>query len=438
MPNLLNEFVVRRRKLLPQLPNNSVVLVASGEEKIRNRDVEYSFRVNSDFHYLTGFEEPDCILILQKKSELESSYLFLREKDSKQEVWQGRRLGVEKAVQALTLDGAWSIATLELEGLKLLENIDNVYFSFSELEFWNIKLSNWIKNLKFKVRKGISAPSSLNDLDSVLHEMRLIKTAEEIKLLRQAAQISVKGHLAAMKITRPGSFEYQIQAELEHCFKMNASVRVAFNSIVASGDNACILHYTENNSQLEDGQLLLVDAGAEYQGYAGDITTTFPVSGKFSTAQASLYSLVLKAQHAAFAAVKPGNNYDAMHLESSRVITQGLIELGILSGNFESLLEEGAYKAFFIHGTGHWLGRDVHDVGCYKIEGQWRALKEGMVLTVEPGIYIAPDNLAVDKKWRGIGIRIEDDLLVTATGHEVLTQGLPRSVVEIEKWMSSR
>ena len=431
-------FILRRKKLFKKLAANSLLMVSSGEEAIRNRDVEHEFRANSDFHYLTGFEEPNCILILQKTKKSENTFLFLREKDAQQETWQGRRLGVKKAPKKLNLDKAWGINQLDEKVPNLLENIDNVYFSFSELENWNTMLAGWIKDLKLKVRKGITAPTSLQDLDKILHEMRLIKTPEEIKILRQAAQISVKGHLAAMKMTTPGKFEYQIQAELEHCFKINGSSRVAFRTIAASGENACILHYTENRSQLIAGQLLLVDAGAEYQGYAGDITTTYPVSGKFSEAQASLYSLVLKAQLAACNIVKPNLSYNAMHLASTQVITKGLIELGILSGDFESSMKDEAYKKFFMHGTGHWLGRDVHDVGHYKIKAQWRALKEGMVLTIEPGIYIAPNDLSVDKKWRGIGIRIEDDILVTKTGHEVLTIGLPRTVEEIEKWMNNQ
>ncbi len=436
--NDLAAVIYRRKSLFAKLSNNSVALIASGGEAIRNRDVEYSFRANSDFHYLTGFDEPDCILVLHKTLESENSYLFLREKDPLQETWQGRRLGVDKAPDVLKLNAAWSIDDLDVEVLTLLENIAHIYCSFSELENWNVMVASWIKLLKDKVRQGVTAPSSLNDLDVLLHEIRLIKSNEEINIMRQAAKISVQGHLAAMKFTKPGKFEYQVQAELEHSFKINASPRVAFNTIAASGENACILHYTENSSQLEDGQLLLLDAGAEYQGYAGDITTTFPVSGKFTDPQATLYSLVLQAQQAAFVAIKPNYSYDDMHLASSQVITQGLLDLGILSGDFATLMQDKSYKTFFMHGTGHWLGRDVHDVGNYKIKGKWRNFVAGMVVTVEPGIYIAPDDVSVDKKWRGIGIRIEDDVLVTPTGYEILTKGLPRTVKEIEQWMSNR
>lgn len=434
----LQEAACRRESLLEHLPNDTVVWVASGEEVIRNRDVEYEFRAHSDFHYLTGFEEPDCLLCLKKTSETVESILFLREKDPVQETWQGRRLGVEKAPQTLGLDKAFSIEAVDEKAVEILENIQHIYFSFNDLAYWSPMLVNWTQALKAKARQGVSGANHFADLDCVLHEMRLIKSPQEIELMRQAAQISVKGHLAAMEMTRPGKFEYQIQSALEHAFKLNASPRVAFSSIAASGDNACILHYTENRDQIEEGQLLLVDAGAEYAGYAGDITTTFPVSGKFSEPQAALYALVLKAQQAAIQKVKPGLPYDALHDVTSEIITQGLLALGILQGDLTELIEEKAYKAFFMHGTGHWLGRDVHDVGRYKINGEWRALEAGMVLTIEPGIYIAPDDETLDAKWRGIGIRIEDDVLVTQDGFEVLTLGLPRSVEEIEKWMHNR
>ncbi len=441
------DFAARRQNLIAQLPAGSVALIASGAEQIRNRDVDFPFRAESDFLYLTGFTEPDCVLVLIHQSVLEGSeyangchqaWLFLRPKDPLQETWQGRRLGVEAAPQTLAINQAWSIDELDDIAPKFLSQAHQVYFSFGQLKDWSVKLADWLNGLKAQVRKGVAVPTGLCDLDSVLHEQRLIKSAQEIELMRQAAQISVQGHIAAMRATRPGAYEYQVQSALEHAFKMAGSERVAFNTIAAAGDNACILHYTENNAPLKDGDLILLDAGAEWQGYAGDISHTFPINGRFSPAQKQLYELVLAAQQAAIAAVKPGNVYDAMHQASSRVITAGLVQLGILQGEVETLVKDEAYKRFFMHGTGHWLGLDVHDVGRYKIDGQWRTLKPGMVVTIEPGLYIPLDAEGVDAQWRGIGIRIEDDVLVTQSGHEVLTLGLPRRVEEIEQWMQQR
>ncbi len=434
----MTPFEKRRQILFENLPDNSLVLVASGEEKIRNRDVEFPFRVESDFDYLTGFKEPEAVLVLVKK-EQPTSHIFVRPKDPVKEIWEGRRLGVDAAAETLKVDQAWCHSELDDKISELIENIDHVYFSFAQLTDWSESIDGWIQQQKAKSRKGITAPTQLCDLDQMLHEMRLIKSAEEIELMREAARISVQGHLAAMKSTRPGRFEYQVQSALEQCFKEQGSQRVAFNSIVAGGENACILHYTENDQLLEDDCLVLVDAGAEYQGYAGDITHTFPVSGKFNEPQQQLYELTLKAQQAAIAVIKPDVTYEAIHQASTKVITEGLLDLGILQGDLTKLIEDEAYKTFFMHGTGHWLGRDVHDVGQYKLNGEWRVLQPGMVVTVEPGIYISAEagrENGVDEKYWGIGIRIEDDVLVTDSGYEVLTTGLPRTVDEIEAYMA--
>lgn len=426
-----------RHALFALLPENSAVIITSGSEQIRNRDVEFPFRAQSDFFYLTGFTEPDAVLVLVKTTELKS-HLFLRPKDLEQETWQGRRLGVDAAAHTLSIDQAWSIDALDDGMIELLENIQSVYISFSDLSELLTSVSDWIGSLKQKVRQGVSAPTQVCDLDVLLHELRLIKSEEEILRMRQAAQITVKGHLAAMQAVEPGKFEFEVQAALESTFLREGSERVAFNSIVANGDNACILHYTENRDQIKDGVLVLVDAGAEWQGYAGDITTTFPANGRFSVAQAQLYSLVLSAQQAAILAIQPGASYDMAHQAAVKVLTQGLIELEILQGELESLIKDESYKRFFMHGTGHWLGLDVHDVGVYKQHQAWRDFQPGMVVTVEPGLYISADHDDVDPLWHGIGIRIEDDVLVTSTGHEVLTQGLPRTVAEIESWMAQR
>lgn len=432
--NALKFAQQQRQKLFRQLPANSAVLVSSGHEQIRNRDVEYPFRADSDFSYLTGFYEPESVLLLVKKQANQST-IFVRPKDPEQETWQGRRLGLDMASQLLAVDQACSIEALDETVVEALENIENIYFSFSQMSDWMPLVENGLSGLKAKIRKGVSAPTKLCDLDAIMHENRVVKSPQEIAWMRHAAQVSVQGHLAAMQSVAPGKYEFQVQSALENAFKMLGSQRVAFSTIAASGDNACILHYTENADLIGDHHLILVDAGAEMHGYAGDITTTFPASGKFTDEQAQLYRLVLKAQQAAIAVIKPGVTYDVPHQTVLKVLTQGLVELGILSGDVETLIKEEAYKPFFMHGTGHWLGMDVHDVGLYKVDGQWRALQPGMVLTIEPGLYIAPDSPNVDDRWQGIGIRIEDDILVTEEGSEVLTTGLPRTVSEIEAWM---
>lgn len=425
----------QRQILFQQLPVNSAVLVASGSEKVRNRDVEYPFRADSDFSYLTGFYEPDSVLLLVKKAD-HQAIVFVRPTNSEQETWQGRRLGVDMAAPLLAVDQAYSIDELDAKVAEALENIENLFFSFSQMSRWMAPVEIWLGALKSKVRKGVAAPTKLCDLDEIMHERRLIKSPQEIAWMRDAAQVTVAGHLDAMRVVEPGQYEFQVQAALEGRFKMLGSQRVAFSTIAASGDNACILHYTENSDLIGDHHLVLLDAGAEMHGYAGDVTTTFPASGRFTEEQAQLYSLVLSAQQAAIEMIKPGVTYDAPHQAVLKVLTSGLVELGILRGKVETLIKEEAYKPFFMHGTGHWLGMDVHDVGLYKVNGQWRELQPGMVLTVEPGLYIAPETPGVDERWQGIGIRIEDDVLVTETGHEVLTKGLPRTVKDIEAWMA--
>ncbi len=423
-----------RQRLLELLPENSAVVVFSGEECIRNRDVEFPFRAESDFIYLTGFEEPNAVLVLLK-SQTEVSYIFVRDKDPEQEIWQGRCLGVAEASNVLKLDCSEDIEHLDEKMPRLFEDIESVYVSFSHTSGICVRVYDWIAELKAKVRKGVSAPKAVCDLDVYLHEMRVIKSDFEIQCLRKAAAISVQGHLAAMKSALSSHFEFQIQAALEAEFLRLGAARVAFNSIVASGEQACILHYTDNRSEIDQTGLVLVDAGAEWQGYAGDITTTFPASGTFSSEQAQLYTLVLSAQSAAIEVIAPGVSYDAPHQAAVRVLAQGLLDLGLLQGDLETVIEKEEYKHFFMHGTGHWLGMDVHDVGEYKQKKCWRKFEPGMVITVEPGLYIADAHQEIDAQWRGIGIRIEDDVLVTESGCEVLTTGLPRTVDEIETWM---
>ena len=436
LPGIQLEFHQQRRHLLAeQLPNNSLVLLRSGEEQIRNNDVEHPFRAQSDFVYLTGFEEPDSVLLLFKTEKQVQTHILVRPSDPLMETWNGRRLGVDAAAETLQVDQASSIEELSEVVQSYAVEAEHIYFSFYELEFWSALTQEVVEHCHAHARKGARVPAHLSNLDLIVHEMRLFKTDYELTQMRHAAQISVKGHLAAMANASAGLNEMQVQAALEAEFKAQGSPRVAFNSIVAGGDNACILHYTENNHVLNQTDLVLVDAGAEWNGYAGDITTTFPVSGRFSPEQTALYELVLQAQKAAIAKVKVGVTYDQIHQTTIQVLTAGLIELGILQGDLQHNIDQECYKDYFMHGTGHWLGRDVHDVGAYKVAGEWRPLQAGMVLTIEPGLYI-PKGCAAANQWQGIGIRIEDDVLVTESGGEILTLGLPRTVADIEAWMA--
>lgn len=434
----MTPYQQRRHQLMQQLPAHSMVLVSSGRATLRNRDVDYPFRAHSDFLYLTGFEEADATLVLIKHKEV-TSCLFLPPKDPDKETWEGRRLGVDMAPQTLQVDEAFATEELAAVLETRLEGVEAFYVSFDALMDWMPMIDDWISHQKSQSRKGVTPTSRINDLDPILHEMRLIKSEEEIQQLRKAAEITVAGHLAALKSARPGQYEYQLQAVLESTFKHQGSPRVAFNSIVASGENACILHYTENTDVIEHDQLILIDAGAEYQGYAGDITQTFPANGRFTEAQRELYQLVLDAQHAAIAAIGPGKPYQVMHEAATRVLTKGLVGLGFLTGDLDTLVKEEAFKPFFMHGTGHWLGLDVHDVGAYKCQGEWRNLNPGMVVTVEPGLYISQEvgeAHGIPSQYWDIGIRIEDDVLVTDTGYDILTQGLPRTIEEIEQAMA--
>lgn len=434
----MQPFTLRRQKLLSALPDNSIALIASGHEQIRNRDTHYPFRPHSDFQYLTGFNEPDAVLALIKTNTM-TCHLCLRPKDKEREIWDGLRLGIEAAPDALEMDSAHDINDLQNLLSEWLANKAYVFISFDESTTWIPRLLPIIQQLKRRVRQGISAPHQLSDLDKLLHEQRLIKDEAAQAGLRKAAKVTVSGHLAAMRTARSGIYEYELQASLEQTYKQLGSTHQAFSTIVAGGKNACILHYTENNQLLCNADLVLIDAGAEIDGYAGDCTNTFPISGRFSNEQGIIYDLVLAAQQAALATIKPGVNYDVPHKAAVKVIAQGLWSLGLINAtSLDEIINNELYKPFYMHQTGHWLGCDVHDVGEYKINGSWRPLVEGMALTVEPGIYIAPDMQQVDVKWRGIGIRIEDSVLVTETGYECLTIGLPRTRDEIESWMQNR
>ena len=432
-----SEFKKRRKQLMQRVGEGNIALIGSASMHTRNRDVNYPFRQDSDFYYLTGFNEPDALAVFVPGRAQGEYILFCREFDAKKALWEGAHSGLEGATTHYDADDAFPIDDLDDILPGLLENKTKVFYPMGcNLEL-DHNLLEWINHIRNQSRSGIIAPGELVSLALILHEMRLFKSAEELKLMRRAAEVSAHAHVRAMKACKAGLYEYQIEAELIHHFIDNGLRSVAYPSIVAGGKNACTLHYTENNSKLKNGDLLLIDAGAECDHYAADITRTFPISGRFNEAQKQLYQLVLNAQTAALEQIKPGFPWNLAHDASVEILTQGLLDLGLLKGKLKKLIKDEKYNQFYMHRIGHWLGMDVHDVGDYKIKQEWRLLEAGMVLTVEPGLYIPPDCKSVDEKWRGIGIRIEDDVLVTPTGHEILTSGVPKSIADIEALMQA-
>ncbi len=430
------EFARRRRQLMDMMTPNSIAIIPAARERIRNRDVEYAFRQDSDFYYLTGFGEPDSVVALIPEREHGEYVLFCRERNREMEIWNGYRAGPEGAVKQYGADDAFPIADLDEILPGLIEGKERVYYAMGRDPEFDRHVMEWVNTIRAKVRSGAQPPGEFIALDHVLHEMRLYKSPQEIAVMERAAEISAAAHVRAMEVCEPGMYEYQLEAEFLHEFTRNGSRSPAYSSIVGGGANACILHYRENNAVLNDGDLVLIDAGCELEHYASDITRTFPVNGKFSPQQKAIYEIVLAAQYAAIKAVKPGNHWNEPHEAAVKEITKGLVKVGLLNGKVDELIKTEAYRAFFMHRTGHWLGMDVHDVGDYKVEGEWRTLEAGMVLTVEPGLYISPDNTQVDEEWRGIGVRIEDDVVVTGRGHKVLTSGVPKEVDEIEALMA--
>jgi Xaa-Pro aminopeptidase len=431
-----SEFSRRRQRLMQGMDKDSIAILPAAPERIRNRDVEYSYRPDSDFYYLTGFAEPEAVAVMIPGREHGEYILFCRERDPEMELWNGRRAGLDGAIEEYGADDAFPISDIDEILPGLLENRERVYYTMGANPDFDRQVMEWINLLRKKSRSGVHAPSEFVSLDHSLHDMRLYKSAAEVKAMRQAARISAVAHRRAMEACRPGMMEYQLEAELLHSFMQQGARHPAYPSIVGAGENGCILHYTENSSKLKKGDLLLIDAGCEYEYYASDITRTFPVDGRFSRAQRSLYELVLEAQYAAIEQVRPGKTWNQPHDAAVRVMTEGLVRLGLLKGKVENLVKKEAYKRFYMHRTGHWLGMDVHDVGEYKVGDEWRVLEPGMVLTIEPGIYIASGSKGVAKKWWNIGIRIEDDVLVTKEGHEVLSVDAPKSVEEIEALMA--
>jgi Xaa-Pro aminopeptidase len=432
-----SEYARRRKALMAQMVPNSIAILPAAAVAIRNRDVEHVYRQDSDFQYLSGFPEPEAVIALIPGREHGEYVLFCRERNPERELWDGLRSGQEGAVRDFGADDAFPISDIDDILPGLIEGRDRVYSSIGSHPEFDRHLMDWINSIRSKARLGAQPPNEFEALDHLLHDMRLYKSAAEVKVMRRAADISARAHVRAMQACRAGLHEYSLEAELDYEFRKGGAKMPAYGSIVAAGRNACILHYQQNDALLRDGDLVLIDAGCEIDCYASDITRTFPVSGRFSPEQKAIYELVLEAQQAAFAAIGPDKHWNQAHEATVQVITHGLVRLGLLKGEVDELIARDAHRAFYMHRAGHWLGLDVHDVGEYKVGGEWRVLEPGMTLTVEPGIYIAPDNLDVAKKWRGIGVRIEDDVVVTKKGCEILTGAVPKSVAEIEALMAA-
>jgi Xaa-Pro aminopeptidase len=429
------EFARRRKQLMRMMGADTIAILPTNPEQLRNRDVDFPFRPDSDFYYLTGFPEPQAVAVLAPGRPHGEYLLFCRERDPEMETWNGRRAGPEGAVSQYGADDAFPIGDIDDILPGLLESRERVFYTMGAVPAFDNRVIGWVNAIRSQSRAGKHAPDEFISLAHFVHDMRLYKSRAEIKAMRQAADISARAHRRAMEICRPGMMEYELEAEFLHEFRKHGG-EPAYPAIVGGGENACILHYTENDAPLADGDLVLIDAGTEHDYYASDITRCFPVNGRFSTAQRAIYELVLDAQLAAVEEVKPGNGWNAPHEAAVKVLTRGLVKLGLLKGRPATLIRDQAYRQFYMHRTGHWLGMDVHDVGDYKVGEEWRVLEPGMVLTVEPGLYIAAGSKGVARKWQNIGVRIEDDVLVTRDGNDVLSKNVPKAVEEIEVLMS--
>jgi len=431
------QYASRRRDLMAMMQGNSIAVIAAAPEKIRSKDTHYPYKQSTNLSYLSGFPEPQSVMLLIPGRSQGEMVFFCRDKDPLRETWDGYRQGPAGAVQNFGADDAFPIDDIDDILPGMLEGRDRVYYGIGKDAEFDKHLMEWVNGVRDKRGSDAMPPGEFVDLDHLVNEMRLIKSAAEIKLMRKAGEISARAHRRAMQMSRPGLFEYHLQAEIEHEFMLSGATGPAYTSIVGGGKNGCILHYIENRDKLRSGDLVLIDAGCEYQDYAADISRTFPVNGKFSSEQAAIYDIVLASQVAAIELIAPGLEYNLANDATVRVITQGLVDLKILQGDVEDLIARGAHRDVYMHNAGHWLGMDVHDVGDYKIDNHWRIYEPGMALTVEPGIYISPDNTNVDEKWRGIAVRIEDDMLVTKTGCESLTSDVPSARDEIEQLMAS-
>ena len=431
------EYARRRRQLMRMAGEDAILVLPAAPVRVRSHDTHYPYRQDSDFWYLCGFPEPDAVLVLVPGRKHGEALLFCRERDPEREAWDGPRFGQDGAVESFGMDDAYPIEDLDEILPGLLEGRSRVYYHFGRDAEFDLKLIGWVNRVRAQVRHGAQPPHEFLELGHLLHEQRLFKSRDEIRLMDKAAAISVRAHQAAMRAARPGIHEYELQAEVERVFRA-ADACPAYASIVGAGGNGCVLHYVANTGKARDGDLVLIDAGAEYRNYAADITRTFPVNGRFTKEQRALHDLVGAAQAAALACARPGVAFAALHETVVEVLSEGLLRLGLLKGSLEKCIAGEHYRQFYRHKSGHWLGLDVHDVGDYRIDGQSRLLEPGMVLTIEPGLYVGADDTTVAAKWRGIGIRTEDDVLVTADGHRVLTEGLARSAEEIEAFMAGR
>jgi len=431
-----SEYKRRRRQLMRMMGKGSIAILPSAPVLIRNRDAEYPYRPDSDFYYMTGFQEPESVAVLIPGRPQAEYILFCRERDQLKETWNGYRAGQEGAVENFAADDSFPISDLNDILPRMIEQSERVFYAMGCNPDLDKKMSGWINQIRTQSRAGVQGPLEFVALDHYLHDMRLYKSRAEIKTMRTSSKIAAQAHKRIMGYCEPGVMEWQMEAEFVHeCASKGARFQ-AYVPIFGGGNNGCVLHYIENTDELQSGDLVLIDAGCEYEYYASDITRTIPVNGRFSKEQKALYEVVLASQEAAIEQVKPGNSWNAPQEVIVKIITQGLVDLGILKGDVDKLIESEAYKPFYMHRSGHWLGIDVHDVGDYKIDGEWRQLEPGMVLTIEPGIYIPKGTKKVAKKWQGIGIRIEDDILVTKTGNDVLTKDAPKSVEDIEAIMN--
>lgn len=430
----INQIRANRRKRLADSMGSGVAILRAAPERLRNRDANHPYRFDSYFHYLSGFPETDALLVIVAGAS-PKTILFCLDKNQEREIWDGFRYGPDQARELFELDETHSITKVDEILPTLLSNQDALYYELGGDPQSDSKVIAWLNQVRALGRSGVTAPDQIRDIRSILDEMRVVKDASEVETMRRAARISAQAHVRAMQLTRPGLMEYEVEAEFLHEFRRNGAQSPAYTSIVAGGANACVLHYVNNDAVLNDGDLLLIDAGCELDGYASDITRTFPVNGKFTGPQRDVYELVLAAQAAAIEQVKPGNEWEDPHHAALQVLVQGMLDLGLCNGTPESVIETGDYKKFYMHRTGHWLGMDVHDVGDYKRGGEWRKLEPGMMLTVEPGCYIRPDDSVPEQFWN-IGIRIEDDALVTDGGCDIITADVPKSIAEVESLMA--
>jgi len=431
-----DEFARRRRQLMRIMGKDAIAILPAAPVRNRNGDVEYFYRPDSDFHYLTAFPEPEAVAVLLPGRRQGEYILFVRDRDPAREVWDGTRAGPEGAVKNYGADDAFPIQDIDEILPGLLERNSRVYYTMGTHPEFDKRVIGWVNHLRTQAKQGLHTPQEFVALDHPLHEMRLFKSRAELAVMRRAGKIACAAHRRALAVTAPGRMEYEVMAEILHEFHIRRA-DISYHPIVGSGPNSCVLHYRSNDRQMKDGELLLIDAGCEYQYYASDVTRTLPVGGRYSARQRDVYEIVLEAQKAAIAKVRPGCHWNDPHDAAVRTITKGLVRIGLLRGSVTRLIKDGAYRDYFMHRTGHWLGMDVHDVGEYKVGEQWRLLEPGMVTTIEPGIYIAAGSKSAGRQWRGIGVRIEDDVVVTHGDPEVLTAGMPTDPDEIERLMAA-